>query len=151
MRSIFLLYLRQIFCASTFAENFLCLLRLVLLSFLKAFLPGSIFSDAALKRGLEPVVVFPKLQTTPVYQIMRQSAIEFWKNKGCRVIEPENDKEEETLLTTVKALNPIAIVSGSELCVPWTDFLTDKLNLCGNEPSTSVVRRNKYEMQQKLL
>ena len=112
---------------------------------------GQYFADAALKRGLEPVVVFPKLQTTPVYQIMRQSAIEFWKNKGCRVIEPENDKEEETLLTTVKALNPIAIVSGSELCVPWTDFLTDKLNLCGNEPSTSVVRRNKYEMQQKLL
>ena len=103
---------------------------------------GQYFADAALKRGLEPVFVFPKLQTTPVYQIMRQSAIEFWKYKGCRVIEPENDKE-ETLLTTVKALNPIAIVRGSELCVPWTDFLTDKLNLCGNEPSTSVVRRNK--------
>ncbi len=66
------------------------------------------------------------------------------------MIEPENDKE-ETLLRTVKALNPIAIVSGSELCVPWTDFLTDKLELSGNEPSTSVVRRNKYEMQQKLL
>ena len=74
---------------------------------------GQYFADAALKRGLEPVVVFPKLQTTPVYQIMRQSAIEFWKNKGCRVIEPENDKE-ETLLTTVKALNPIAIVSGTK-------------------------------------
>lgn len=38
---------------------------------------GQYFADAALKRGLEPVIVFPKLQTTPVYQIMRQSAIEF--------------------------------------------------------------------------
>ena len=61
---------------------------------------GQYFADAALKRGLEPVVVFPKLQTTPVYQIMRQSAIEFWKNKGCRVIEPENDKEETPVLAS---------------------------------------------------
>lgn len=54
------------------------------------------------------------------------------------------------MVRIVKSLNPVAIVSGSELGVPWTDFLTQALNLAGNDPATSLMRRNKYEMQQKL-
>lgn len=110
---------------------------------------GRYFADAALKRGLEPVVIFPKIETSDVYNVMRQSAVDFWTKKGCRVIEPEDDSK-ETMVRIVKSLNPVAIVSGSELGVPWTDFLTQALNLAGNDPATSLMRRNKYEMQQKL-
>ena len=110
---------------------------------------GRYFADAALKRGLEPVVIFPKIETSDVYKVMRQSAVDFWAKKGCRVIEPEDDSK-ETMLRIVKSLNPVAIVSGSELGVPWTDFLTQALNLAGNDPTTSLMRRNKNEMQQKL-
>ena len=75
---------------------------------------GRYFADAALKRGLEPVVIFPKIETSDVYKVMRQSAVDFWAKKGCRVIEPEDDSK-ETMLRIVKSLNPVAIVSGSEL------------------------------------
>ena len=32
---------------------------------------GRYFADAALKRGLKPVVIFPKIETSDVYTVMR--------------------------------------------------------------------------------
>ena len=111
---------------------------------------GRYFVDAARNRGLEPVVIFPKIDFSETYQQLRQPAIDFWKAKGCQVIEPADDSN-ETMLSIVKRLNPVGVISGSELGVPWTDFLTQALNLPGNDPNTSFMRRNKYDMQQRLI
>lgn len=32
---------------------------------------GRYFAEAALKRGLKPVVIFPKIETSDVYKVMR--------------------------------------------------------------------------------
>lgn len=42
---------------------------------------GRYFADAALKRGLEPVIIFPKIETSDVYKVMRQSAVDFWTKR----------------------------------------------------------------------
>lgn len=110
---------------------------------------GRYFADAAMKQGFDPVVVFPNASCSEPYRVMRDSAAGYWKAKGCRVIEPK-EMDRASMLEVVRALEPAAVVSGSELGVPWTDFLTRSLGLAGNDPATSIVRRNKFEMQKRL-
>lgn len=45
---------------------------------------------------------------------------------------------------------PAIVIPGTETGVILADFLSSKLNLPGNDPSTSALRRDKFEMQEAL-
>jgi ATP-grasp domain len=56
----------------------------------------------------------------------------------------------EELHQQLKELNVVHVIAGTETGVFLTDLLAKKLDLPGNDPSTSVLRRNKYEMHEAL-
>ncbi len=56
----------------------------------------------------------------------------------------EGDIQE--LSKTISELAPAAVVPGTESGVIVADHLAEALGLPGNDPSTSIARRNKYEM-----
>ncbi len=55
-----------------------------------------------------------------------------------------------SLASKIKDLNPSAVLPGSECGVITADALADALHLLGNAPETSLARRNKYEMHNRL-
>lgn len=57
---------------------------------------------------------------------------------------------EESLLITLEALSPCAVIAGCETAIYLTDYLTEILEIPGNSRLTSDLRRNKFSMQQAL-
>lgn len=57
---------------------------------------------------------------------------------------------EESLLITLEALSPSAVIAGCETAIYLTDYLTELLDIPGNSRITSDLRRNKFSMQQAL-
>ena len=110
---------------------------------------GRYYAEEALRRGYEPVNIFPNSASSEAYQRLRDAALHYWSSLGLRTLEPKDDSP-EAMLSLVRELSPVAVVAGSELGVPWTDYLNKALGLPGNNPATSIQRRNKYEMHQRL-
>ncbi|MER0469317.1 ATP-grasp domain-containing protein [Bacillus cabrialesii subsp. cabrialesii] len=56
----------------------------------------------------------------------------------------------EYLIKRLHDMNVSYIVAGTETGVALSDLLSNKLGLPGNDPTTSIIRRNKYEMHEAL-
>ncbi len=54
----------------------------------------------------------------------------------------------ESILKFLKKLNVKIVLAGGEIGVPMADLIASKLNLPGNSPENSNLRRNKYEMNE---
>ncbi|CUB09079.1 Phosphoribosylamine--glycine ligase [Bacillus cereus] len=54
------------------------------------------------------------------------------------------------LIEQIKDINITHIIAGTETGVFLSDLLSEKLKLPGNNPNTSIMRRNKYEMHEAL-
>ena len=57
---------------------------------------------------------------------------------------------EESLLITLEALSPSAVIAGCETAIYLTDYLTELLGIPGNSRITSDLRRTKFSMQEAL-
>lgn len=60
------------------------------------------------------------------------------------------DDDYGKLLSWARSLNPSAIIAGMDPGVPLCDRLNHDLGLVGNDPGTSLARRNKYYMNEAL-
>lgn len=111
---------------------------------------GRFYVKEVADRGLHPIVIYPKLDNdSDEYRPFREAGEAFARQYTNDIYYLEtNDVEDAQKL--VSRFSPIAIIAGSEVGVPLTDALSMRLGLPGNNPDTSLARRDKYLMTQAL-
>ncbi len=110
------------------------------------FSNGRQYAPAFHALGVRPVAVLSTPEPLPVYQPTWQPddfvAIHRWSGDQAELAD---------LVEELKALDPIAVVCGAECGVEFADLLTELvLPGTGNSPSTSALRRNKWQLSQAL-
>jgi hypothetical protein len=61
-----------------------------------------------------------------------------------------HDGDFEATVRALKKLHPVCLIAGAEISVELADLLNQRLGLVGNEPQTSLLKRNKFLMIEAL-
>lgn len=110
---------------------------------------GRLLVEEIAQRGMMPFVVYPKLaKGSEEYEArFRSAGAEFARRYTPHIHFAESDSDMESF---ARDCRPCAIIAGSELGVAWADRLSSLLGLPGNDPKTSLCRRDKFAMQEAL-
>lgn len=109
---------------------------------------GKNYMFDALKRGYQPVVIFPYMEENGTeYEAMREAA-RLILPEG--VIEIQDQGEYEKVLEEVKKYPVRCVVVGSEVGAEMADRLAEDLGLSGNPSKSSELHRDKEKMQIRL-
>jgi hypothetical protein len=87
--------------------------------------------------GADVVQVRPRPEVSPAIPELPYLATVFGSDAG-------------ELAAELARYSPVAVVAGQEPDVPLADALAARLGLTGNDPATSLVRRDKYDMIEAL-
>ncbi len=98
------------------------------------------------KCGLFPLVIYPKIEDA-VYLEHRAHVRDHLSPEIPVIDAPENIEE---LLELLAPYNIVCVLAGSEYGVELSDQLAQRLNLPGNNPANTIIRRNKANMQAAL-
>ncbi len=114
---------------------------------------GRFYLDAVHEIGLGSIGFLPCLpEAGPAYLELRESLVaRYVTPKADLVLRPKTDQWEETVrLLAPFADSILAVVVGSEIGVFEADRIARHLQLPGNAPETSALRRDKLQMQEAL-
>jgi len=109
---------------------------------------GAMYAEDMMKNNLVPLVINPLFKNIKgsMQERLRMDAAAFFP-QGVRVI---SGLDQDQLLDELSNLDIDILVPGMEEGVPLADYLSSKLGLRGNDPSTTCLRNNKYYMQETL-
>ncbi len=111
---------------------------------------GRFYVKEVSERGFHPVVIYPKLENdSNEYRPFRQAGEAFARQYTNDIFSLDTNDIGEAL-KLVQRFSPIAVIAGSEVGVPLTDALSSLLGLPGNNPKTSLARRDKFLMTESL-
>ncbi len=105
---------------------------------------GAMYVNDAKKIGYEPIIIFP-----PIMDKKRDEYRRTWADKFKNVITlfPKNL---EALLVDLEKYDIKCVVPGTSFGVEWADIIANKLNLNGNDPTTTYCRNTKLGMHDTL-
>ncbi len=112
----------------------------------ECFSNGRFYLQDIEKSGYLPLVIYPRSED-PVY-LEHRAWVRDNLSPSIPVIDAPDSLDE--LLELLSPYRIACVLAGSEYGVPLTDQLAQRLNLPGNNPATSIKRRNKASMQAAL-
>lgn len=111
---------------------------------------GRYYVSEVARRGLHPVVIFPKFDHDDnEYAVYRPKADAYCRQFTDDIFYAKTGGIEE-YLDIAKRFRPIAVIAGSELGVEYADLLSERLCLPGNPSRSSRNRRDKFLMTRAL-